>query len=127
MKKFHLKPTIFCSKIPKNIRKTDCYNNNIEKIEESNGNGLKKTIGICCAKCIFYKLKNNASAIMTARKGKNIHEENLHKMYCSRFDSVDGHYSRNPGIRCSAANHCRNRAGGTAFVGRNSCSRITSS
>lgn len=42
MKKFHLKPTIFCSKIPKNSRKTDCYNNNIEKIEESNGNGLKK-------------------------------------------------------------------------------------
>ena len=99
MKKFHLKPTIFCSKIPKNSRKTDCYNNNIEKIEESNGNGLKKTIGICCAKCIFYKLKNNDSATMTARKGKNIHEENLHKMYCSRFDSVDGHYSRHPGIR----------------------------
>ena len=74
MKKFHLKPTIFCSKIPKNSRKTDCYNNNIEKIEESNGNGLKKTIGICCAKCIFYKLKNNDSATMTARKGKNIHE-----------------------------------------------------
>ena len=60
----------FCVKIPKSSRKTDCYHNNIEKIEESKRNRLKKTIGIYCAKCIFYKLENNDSAIMTGRKGK---------------------------------------------------------